>query len=343
MSAATNAARPAVARTDLTSALPRPVRLSARATVLGALSVTIVYAACFTLIKAGLDLAPPLRFAGLRALVAGVALLGLAVVRREPVVPPRRVWLPLGALSLVATTIAYSAMFLSPGRTGAGIASVLGNAQPLATVGLAAVFLGERLTRGKTMALSLGLGGVTLIAYPALTGPGAYGVSGAVLALAVSIGSASGGVLVKRMGQLPSLLAVTAWSLILGSLPLLLASWIAERDAAITWNLAFVGLLFFLALVGTAFASFAWYWLVQREDLGRLTLYLFLVPVLGLAIAALAFGERIGLLEGMGVALTIAGIGAAVVESRRHAQPQPSSPQRVGGSGTLPLVRAKYD
>jgi O-acetylserine/cysteine efflux transporter len=285
------------------------------------------------LIKAGLDLAPPLRFAGLRALLAGIALLAVTVVRHEPVLPPRRVWLPLIALSLVATTMAYAAMFLSPGRTGAGIASVLGNAQPLVTVGLAAAFLSEHLTRGKAIALGLGIAGVVLIAYPVLTGPDAYGVSGALLALGASVGSAAGAILVKRMGQLHSLMAVTAWSLILGSLPLLLLSWNAERDRVINWNLPFIGLLLFLALAGTAFASFLWYWLVQREDLGRLSLYLFLVPVLGLTIAALVYGERIGLVEGLGVALATAGIGAAVLETRVTAQSQ-TTPDLHAHAGT---------
>ena len=294
------------------------LHLSNRTRILGALAVTITYAVCFTLIKAGLDYAPPLRFAALRTIVAGLALLSLVLVRREPVVPPRRIWLPLVALSLVATTIAYGAMFLSPGRTGAGIASVLGNAQPLVVVVLAAIFVGERLTRGKSLALVLGLGGVTLIAYPALTGPGAYGFSGAVLALAASIGSAGGSIIVKRMGQMPSLLATTAWSLILGGMPLLLASSIAERSETTTWNITFVSQLLFLAIVGTALASAVWYWLVQRDDIGRLTMYLFLVPVVGLTIATLVFDEPIGVLEGIGVALTIAGIGAAVLESRRE-------------------------
>jgi len=40
---------------------------------------------------------------------------------------------------------------------------------------------------------------------------------------------------------------------------------------------------------------------------GRLTLSFFLVPVLGLGIAALAFGETLGPLEGTGVTLMLAG------------------------------------
>lgn len=285
--------------------------LSARARVLGMLAITLIYAVCFAAIKAGLNLAPPLRFAGLRTLIGGVALLGVALARREPWRPARRHAPALALLALSANTLAYGAMFLSPGRTGAGIASVLGNAQPLVTVALAALWLGERLTRGKALALALGLGGVTLIAAPALAGPSAYGVSGALLALTVSVGSAFGSVLIKRLGPLPSLLAFSAWGLILGSLPLLGASWLTERGRPLTWNAAFIGLLLFLALIGTSLATALWYWLVQREDVGRLTLYLFLVPVIGLGIATLAFDEPIGLTTALGVALALGGIGVA--------------------------------
>jgi drug/metabolite transporter (DMT)-like permease len=110
---------------------------------------------------------------------------------------------------------------------------------------------------------------------------------------------------VKRAGLAPGtpgreagpLLALAAWQLMIGSLPLLGASAVFEPNAGITWNIEFVGLLLFLALVGTSFTTALWYWLLQRMEVGRLTMFLFLVPVVGLGIAALAFGERVGPLE----------------------------------------------
>jgi len=281
--------------------------------ILWMILITSIYAACFTAIKAGLVYAPPLLFAGLRAMIGGTALLGWALARHEPLLPARVNWKGLLALAFTATTITFGAMFLSPGRTGAGIASVLGNLQALATMALAAVFLGERLTRGKSLALALGLAGVTLIAYPALAGPAAYGIFGPALALAVSISSALSNVIVKRMQILNRLLAVTAWQLILGGLPLLAASAWLERGN-ITWTLPFVSLLLFLALAGTSFVTAAWYWLIQREEVGCLSIFFYLVPVFGLGIAVLAFGESVSLITGAGVVFTLAGIGAAAGE-----------------------------
>ena len=276
------------------------------------LGLVVIFALCFVSIKAGLRFAPPLRFAGLRLLIAGFALLSLVVIRREPVIPPRRILLPMLTLALIANTIAYGAMFMSPGRTGAGIASVLGNTQPLFTIVLAAAFLGERMTRGKSVALGFGIAGATLIAYPALVAPSTYGVSGAALALVVSAGSATGSIIVKRMGPLPSLLAVSAWALLIGSVPLLVASTIVERGQPIAWTAEFVILLIFLAVIGTSLTTATWYWLVQRSDVGQLTTFLFLVPVFGIALAAILFGERLNLFEAAGIALIITGIGVGV-------------------------------
>lgn len=270
--------------------------------------LSAIYASCYAAVKAGLPFAPPLWFGGLRALVAGLVIFGIMVILRQQLFPARREWPLLTTLAITATTLAFGAMFLSPGRTGVGIASLLGNLQPLLVIVLAAMFLREPLTRGKTAALALGLAGVALITAPALTGPNAFGTSGAVLALVASVSLAFGMVLVKRMGTPPNLLILTAWQSTLGSLPLLAVSALLERDAAVTWNVEFVALLLFLALVGTSFTTVVWYWLLQRGDLGRLTLFLFLVPVFGLGLGTFLFGEKLGILSVIGVVLTVSGL-----------------------------------
>lgn len=285
--------------------------------MLSALALTVIYAVCFTLIKAGLPYAPPLWFGGLRGLIGGGVLIAVAATRDDPLVPDRRSWPALLALALTSTTITFGGMFLSPGRTGAGIASVLGNAQPLFAVVLAGLFLRERVTRGKAAALTLGIIGVTLISYPALASGAVFSVAGAALALAASGGSAAGSVIVKRMRP-RSLVATAGWQLLIGSLPLLAASTVVERGIQVNWNWVFVALLLFLALIGTSFATALWYWLLERTEVGRLTLFLFLTPVLGLGMAVVIFGERVGVLEGLGIAVIIAGIGIAVRDDRRH-------------------------
>jgi drug/metabolite transporter (DMT)-like permease len=226
------------------------VRWAVRPTPL-VLAFSAIYALCFTLIKASLRFAPPLLFAGLRILIGGVVLLALLAILRRPLLPGRGAWPWIAALA-ATTTLTFAAMFLSPGRTSAGIASVLGNLQPLLVIVLAAAFLGEPLSRRMVCALALGLGGVTLIAAPALVGPAGYGVPGAALALMASAGAAGGSVIMKRMAQPGTVLLVTAWQLVLGSLPLLLGAGLIERSYTLIWDPTFVAILLFLGVLGTA-------------------------------------------------------------------------------------------
>lgn len=291
--------------------------------LLGMILVTAILAVCFTLIKAGLDYAPPLLFGGLRALIGGGALLGVAAVAPGPLLPPRRTWLGLLGLSVVATALTFAAMFLSPGRTEAGVASAAGNLQPFLTLLLAAFFLGEALTAATTTAMVLGLAGITLISYPALTGSGALGMSGVALALAVSVGSSIGNVLIKRMQLGRSLLAVTAWQLVIGGLLLLLLSGMVEDVTRLDVGPVFVALLLFLALAGTAFTTALWYALIQAGDVGRLATFFYLVPVFGLAIAVLAFGEAVSIPTFGGVLALLLAVG--VIVSHRS----PASTNRV--------------
>jgi len=279
---------------------------------LAALGLAAIYAVCFVAIKAGLVFAPPLLFAGLRAEIAGLALLGLVALRERTVPVPTR-WPGLVALALTSTSLAFGLMFLSPGRTGAGIASVLGNLQPLFVLVLAAAFLSEALTGAKTLALGLGLGGVALIALPAIAGPDAYGISGPLLALGASASLALGNVILKAIGSRHDLLTMTAWQLTLGGLPLLAVSAVVERGAAVIWSASFVALLFGLALAGTALPSVVWNHLARHEEIGRLTLFLLITPVLGVALAGAVFGERLGALEWVGIAATVAGVGIATL------------------------------
>ncbi len=274
--------------------------------------LTLVYAVCYATIKAGLAFAPPLRFAGLRALLGGVALLVLARATGGSLLFARRNWPWVLALGATATTISFAGMFLSPGRTATGIASVLGNTQPLILVFLAALLLGEAITTRKLLAVALGLVGVAAISYPAWAGPQAYGLSGPLLALAASGGAALGSVIVKRMGPGRDLFAITSWQLILGSLPLLLASAVIERGTPVVWSTQFTAMLLFLALIGTSLATASWYWLLQRHDVSRLSLFLFLVPLFGLAIGALILREPVSLREAIGALLAVGGIGIAM-------------------------------
>jgi drug/metabolite transporter (DMT)-like permease len=315
--------------------------MTSRKRLLLVVFLAAVYAACYSAIKVGLAYAPPLRFAGLRAVLGGFVLLGLVAVFRKPLLPARRLWPGVVALAATGTFLSFGAMFLSPGRTGAGIASVLGNTGPLLVVILAAIFLGEPVTRAKAASLVLGLAGVSLIAYPAITDPSRRGALGAILPLVAAAGTAVQSVIVKRLEIREALLSVTAWQFVLGGLPLLLVSAVVEDRAVVVWSGTFLSLFLFLSLLGTSAATALWFWLVQDDDVGRLTLQLFLVPVLGLILAMVLFRETIGTLEAAGIVIVILGISLTIGDSWRSTQPRANQTHPPLGGLTQPNPRER--
>lgn len=286
-----------------------------------AAALAAVYAVCYSAIKVGLAYAPPFRFAGLRAVIAGASLLTLLAVMGRPVLPRRRLWPGIATIA-IAGMLASAAMFSAPGRTGAGIASVLGNTTPLITIALAVPLLGETVSRARTLALGLGFAGAAVIAYPALTDPAYHGATGVLLPLVAAAGFAISSVVFKRLEAEGEVLNVAAWQLLLGGAPLLAVSALLESGTTIEWNAPFLGLLLFLALIGTGLTTAVWYWLVQRDDVGRLSIALFLVPAIGLGLGVALFDERLDIPEVLGVGFIFVALATVLLERRAPAQPR---------------------
>ena len=278
--------------------------------------LTLIYALCFTAIKAGLPYLPPLLFGGLRMLLGGLALIMVAGLLKQSLLPTKYEWKWILWIGL-ATAVTYFGMFLSPGRTGAGIASILGNMSPLFTVLLAAAVLHEKFSRSTSIALLLGVGGVIFISYPDVFAKNTYGIVGFALALAASSGSAASNILVKLIRKQYEVIRVSAWQLIVGSLPLLLISLITEQGQPFILNGTSLGILLFLGLIGTGGVTAAWYMLIQRHSIVKLSLFLFLIPVFGLVIAGFAFKETMRTNELLGIGFILLATLFIVIDSMR--------------------------
>jgi probable blue pigment (indigoidine) exporter len=273
--------------------------------------VTAGAAICFPAIKAGLAFSPPLKFAALRTLIAGLAILVAAALTRQSLWLPRRLVMWVLPLGLTATTFTFGSMFLSPEFTSTAVASVLGNMQPLAVIVFAVIFLSERITRRKACAVLLGLAGVVLIAVRAnasASGESNATLLGAALALLSSLSAAGASIMFKKLSPAGKLITLTGWQMVAGSLPLFALSTLFEKDLTVRWNFSFVGILLLLAIVGSALTTVVWVWLLQKYDAGTLSLYLFLTPVFAIVTAFVTFRERLDWIQLSGGAAILAGI-----------------------------------
>lgn len=269
--------------------------------------ITAAWGACFVLIQQGLANAPVLWFATMRALIAGVALLGYARLRCLPTLPTASptpgLWAGIAAFGFFNATLGFAFMFAGVAGASAGVAAVLANAQPLLILLPAHWLFGEPADMRAAVALSVGVVGLVIMAGPAGGGSGAWFSLSAAAAI-------TAGTLFARRLQGTHAVAAVAWNFIIGGTVLAAVAAAVEGWPVISWTPAFIALTALLALVGTAAAFVAWFEEVQRVPLAVLSAWTFLVPVFGLALGVLVAGDRPNLWAGFGLTLILLSLWA---------------------------------
>jgi len=270
-----------------------------------ALLVIFIWSGCFVIIKTTYRDSPPLVYAAMRALLAGLPLLMVATASQK-FLPPARTWGWIVALGITNTTLGLSGMFLSVGAAGAAIPAVLANSQALFVAPFATLLFGEALTGGRIAGLLAGTGGVVLIVLGSQARLGT--MEGAMLALVATGGLAAGNLIIKHIGNRVNALSATAWQYVWGGLLLLGWSLLSEDLSAVAWSAHFLGGLLFLGLVGSGLASWIWYHLVRKGELISLNSLTLLTPVFALLLALLLYGEPISKSSLLGTVMVLGGV-----------------------------------
>ncbi|MER7070076.1 EamA family transporter [Terrabacter sp. NPDC000476] len=277
-----------------------------------AVLIAVVWGTNFVAIRTGLDTVPPLLFLAVRFVVVCVP--AVLLVRR-PALP----WRDLALIGLFTSLGQFALLYLAL-HLGMppGLSSLVLQAQVLLTVVIAAGWLRERPTPAQRVGVALGGAGLVTIA-------AGRGMSAPLLPLVVlvlaAVSWAVGNVLTRRAGALTGPgagLGVTVWSGLVVPLPALALSFLVEGPAAVAAALAHVQWSAVLSTAYTAYLSSLvgygiWNTLLSRHPVAAVTPFAMLVPVFGMASAAVAFGERPNLLELVGGVLLLAGVAVAVL------------------------------
>ncbi|WP_298456596.1 DMT family transporter [uncultured Cellulomonas sp.] len=278
--------------------------------------ITAAWGACFIAIELGLRDAPILWFAALRALLAGAALVALGAVQHRPTPTGARAWGQVALLGIVNVAIAFAAMFAGVAGLATGAAAVLSNAQPLLILLPAWWFYGEKLSARTTTALVIGFTGLVLVAVPG------GGGRGAAMSLLAAAAITAGTLLSRRLAGL-DVVVTTGWHLMIGGLALVVLATAVEGAPVIAWTPRFMLVLLFLALVGTAASTVAWFTEARHSRMDALTGWTFLAPVFGVILAVAVLGERPSGWTVAGLSAVLAAMWTALRPAHRSPRPEP--------------------
>ncbi len=238
----------------------------------------------------------PLLAAAVRALP-----IGLVFVLRSRQLPTGSWWWRAFALGVLNIGAFFALLFVAAFRLPGGVAATAGAIQPLIAAGIAAVVIGETLTRRTVLAGVMGIAGVALL----VIGPdAALDPVGMLAALAGAVSMATGVVLTKRWGRPVDLITFTGWQLTLGGLVLLpLVAVLEGAPSSVTT--ANVAGFAWLAVLGTGAAYANWFRGVQQLPVSVVSFLGLLSPLVATIAGWLVLGEALSPLQLVGAATVL--------------------------------------
>lgn len=281
-------------------------------TALALTAVYVVWGSTYLSIAIALETLPPLLLMGVRSVVAGAILYGLARAGGAPR-PTRGAWRNAGLVGVLFFVIGHGLLSWGETRVPSGAAAVIIATEPLFIVLLAR--FGGALAGGARpaqpgprvwTAVVLGLAGVAVMMAPGSAG--ALDPAGVVALLLASFSWSAGTFQVSSEGApvRAAGMQLLSGGAILLTLSALFGELGAVDPAAI--SLRSIGALGYLIVFGSVITFGAYIWLLPRIGPARLSTHTFVNPVIALGLGVWLGDEHLGAMTLLAAGLVLVAV-----------------------------------
>jgi len=278
-------------------------------------ALALIWGYGWVVTKVGLQYVQPFTFAALHTPLGALSLFAVMAVLRRPLRPQAfRLTLAVGVLQTTGFS-GLSMWALESG--GAGRVAVLVYSMPFWLLLMAWAFLGERLRGLQWLAVGMAFAGLVLVIAPWSL----QGTLSSVLAVGAGLLWAASAVVAKVLHQRHhvDVLSLTAWQMLLGSVPLIVIA-AATWEQAPVWNAPLVLSLAYNVLLANALALCLWLYTLRALPAGDAGFGTLAIPIVGVACAWVQLGERPTPIESAGMALVIAALAVTAVRGASAAR-----------------------
>ena len=267
-------------------------------TLLAFAIIYIVWGSTFLAIRVGVKELPPFLFAAVRFTVAGAALFGWMMARREKL-PSGRQWASLSIIALLIFVFDYGLLFVAEQRVPSGIAAVMMATIPALMAVSEIVFLGTRkMTARLALALLIGIAGVAALMSHSLNfGGAAIDTAGAVMLMIGAVTWSIASVLSRKLPLPESKVMSSGAQMLVGGVMLAVVAaargeWSGFHPATVS-NAAWFSLIY-LIVMGSIVGFTAYVWLIHHESPTKVGTYAYVNPVVAVVLGYFLGGEAVG-------------------------------------------------
>jgi len=260
-------------------------------------------------IKVGLEDSPPFLSAGFRFLIATIFLYIWAKSRGIRFSNYRGQILKILIPGFFLYYLAYSLVYWGEQYINSGLTAVLFATFPFFVAIFATLLLKEeKLTGIKLLGILTGFCGIIIIFWDSLSFTGENVSAGMIGIILSAICSAYASVRVKRDLYSVEPIVISTYQMGLGTLFLLGSGFLLESLIDFKFTYKSIGALLYLSFFGSALAFMAYYWLLKKIEVTKLSLIAFITPVVALILGWLILGETVTGYLLLGTILVIIGI-----------------------------------
>lgn len=294
-----------------------------------------VWGSTFFAIRIGVQEVPPLLFAAIRFLTAGVLLYG-GMRLRGVKAPTRQQWFSVTCVAFLIFVGDYGLLFWAEKRVPSGLAAVMMATIPVFLALLEIVLLKtQRLTTRLAFALLIGIAGVAVLMSRTLHVSGAPIDAPGALALIVGAVFWSVASVLSRKLPFPESKALSSGAqMTAGGLLLFLAAsafgeW-RDFDPRAVSGRAWVALVY-LIVAGSLIGFTAYVWLLHRESPTKVGTYAYVNPVVAVVLGYFLGGEALGMRTVLGTLAVLVSV-VIITTARSRLAPEPEAAEVDGAT-----------
>ncbi|MEH7884131.1 DMT family transporter [Bacillus sp. JJ1609] len=280
-----------------------------------AAGATLLWGSAFPFIKLSyksLDIRPEemgeqMLFAGYRFLLAGLLILILFLLLKRNMKFRPDTTLPLLKIGLFQTFLQYVLFYIGLSYSTGIQGSIIAGTTSFFQILLAhLLYPDDRMNRLKVGGLMIGFTGVIFANWPNGEYEIHFGIGEVLLMLAMLAG-AYGNILAKQGSAKMEVIYMTAYQMILGSIGLVAIGGFSVGLVPFSFDLKSILMLVYLAFLSAA-GFILWNNVMKYNQVGKVSLYLFLVPVFGVILSSILLDEPLHYFVIAGLILVVAGI-----------------------------------
>jgi drug/metabolite transporter (DMT)-like permease len=273
----------------------------------------LIWGSNWPAIRVAVQEIPPWSFRAICLAVGSAMLFAVSLSRGMSLRVPRREILPLIFVGLANVTGWHMLTAFGLTMTEASRGVLLAFTFPLWSLLFGALMLGERLTRGRVLALALGLGAILLLLGPEIAGVERSPLGGLLL-VGSAISWALATIAFKMVKWTIGSGELAAWQLVIGGAPIIAVAVVIEPmpDFAALSVPALIGLVY-ASTIAVSFGQWIWFRVLQIMPAGVAAISSLAVPIVGVFSSALLIGETLGWRELAALALVCSALAIVLV------------------------------